>query len=220
MYITNNLKGTDTSPYTYPTISNLTLLGGTYCSGGDADYSRAVTIGLNGSARIINSVFEGFTDYGLFLDGSNVIAKTKLGTDQLIFSYIAFHNLGSPQFSQQFTFPHTTWDNADGCRDNSLNTMGDWIQGNLTVATCGQTGNQFSIAATGYYNSSLCGDKCNTFPNLYINESTTELDAPNYSSLSGFFDQPDYRGSLQSSTNTWLKNTWVDFCMLNRNYCE
>lgn len=220
MYITNNLRGTDTAPFTYPTISNLTLLGGTYCSG-DTDFNRGVTIGLNGSARIYNSVIEGFASSGLYLDGKPVIEKTKSGTDQLIFSYNTLHDIPTtPPFGANFS-PAFDWDSANGCRDNSLNTMTDWIEGNLTVASCDQIGNQFSIAATGYYKSSLCGEnKCLNFPNLYINESTTELDAPNYSSLSGFFDQPDYRGSLQSSANTWLKNTWVDFCMLTRNYCE
>ncbi|GEM_PF-583702 len=220
MYITNNLKGTNSSPYTYPTISNLTLLGGSYCSG-DADYNRGITIGLNGSARIYNSVIEGFASSGLYLDGKPVIEKTKAVTDQLIFSYNSLHDIPTmPPYGADFS-PATNWVTADGCRFAPTKiTMEDWLDGTSDPG-CTQTGNQFSFTATGYYKSSLCGeDKCTTFPNLYINESTTELDAPNYSGLSGFFDQPDYRGSLQSSTNTWLKNTWVDFCMLNRNYCE
>lgn len=216
MYITNNLKGTNTAPYTYPVISNLTLLGGTYCDNSDIDYRRAITIGLNGSAQIYNSVIEGFEDYGLYLDGSAVVAKTKSGPDQLIFSYNSLHDLGTPPYLANIP---STWAAADGCRDDISNTMADWINGSLTAA-CAQLGNEFSIPATGYYQNSLCGNKCSTFPNLFIDEINTGLDAPNYSMLSGFFDQPDYRGALQSSTNTWLKDTWVDFCMVTRNYCE
>lgn len=217
MDITNNLVGSNSAPFTYPTISNATLLGGTYCDGSDADYNRGIVIRENGSARIFNSVLEGFGDVGLFLDGSNVIAKTKTGTDQLVFSYNSLHNSGTPSYSQAFTAPHTTWAAADGCRLNPSGVMQNWIEGSVGVA-CQQDGNEFSIAATGYYRNSLCGNKCSTFPNLYIDESNTGLDAPNYSMLSGF-DQPDYRGALQSSTDTWLKNTWVDFCAVTRNYC-
>lgn len=214
--ITNNLVGADATPNTYPTISNATLLGGEFCTNSDPDYEDGIVIRKNGNARIFNSVTLGFARYGLLLDGDNVVAKTSASTDRLEFAYNTFHNVGPTAYKANFT---TSWQGVGGCSDNSLSTMADWItQGSLT-ATCNQSGNQFSLTTTGYNNSSLCGDKCSTFPNLYINESTSEFDAPNYTMLSGFFDQPDYRGSLQSSTNTWLKDTWIDYCMLSRNYC-
>ncbi|OJV55345.1 MAG: hypothetical protein BGO31_20665 [Bacteroidetes bacterium 43-16] len=218
MDITNNLVGSDNAPYTYPTISNATLLGGTYCEGSDIDYNRGIEIRRNGSAKIYNSVIEGFDDFGFFLNGSNIIAKTKTGTDQLIFSYNTLHDSGTPSYSQDFTSPHSTWAAADGCRFNVSGTMQNWIEGTAGVA-CQQDGNQFSLTATGYYKNNLCSNKCNAFPNLYINEATVDLEEPEYGMLSGF-DQPQFRGALQSSTDTWLKNTWVDFCMLTRNYCE
>ncbi|OJV52512.1 MAG: hypothetical protein BGO31_07630 [Bacteroidetes bacterium 43-16] len=217
--ITNNLVGADNAPYTYPVISNVSLMGGTFCENSDIGYEDAIAIRKNGSAQIYNTVVEGFNRYGLFLEGSNIIAKTKSGTDQLIFSNNSLHDLGSPEYSQQFTSPHASWAAADGCRLNPSGTMQNWIEG-TALSSCNQTGNQFSLLATGYYKNSLCGDKCSTFPNLFINESTTDLEAPDYGMLSGFFDQPAFRGALQTSANTWLKSTWVDFCMLTRNYCE
>ena len=194
-------------------------MGGTFCENSDIGYEDAIAIRKNGSAQIYNTVVEGFNRYGLFLEGSNIIAKTKSGTDQLIFSNNSLHDLGSPEYSQQFTSPHASWAAADGCRLNPSGTMQNWIEG-TALSSCNQTGNQFSLLATGYYKNSLCGDKCSTFPNLFINESTTDLEAPDYGMLSGFFDQPAFRGALQTSANTWLKSTWVDFCMLTRNYCE
>lgn len=216
MDITNNLVGANSTPYTYPTISNATLLGGKFCSNGNLNYEDGIVIRQNGNARIFNSVIEGFQRYGLLLDGDNVVAKTSASTDRLEFAFNSFHNVGPTPYSAQVL---STWVAAGGCNDAVSNTMANWITGSLSAA-CNQMGNEFSIVATGYYNSSLCGDKCSTFPNLYLNEATTGMDAPNYGMLSGFFDQPDFRGSLQSSTNTWLKNTWVDFCMLTRNYCQ
>jgi hypothetical protein len=217
MYITNNLRGADNAPYTYPVVSNLTLLGGTYCSGSDADFNRGVTIGLNGSARIYNSVIESFNQYGLFLADANIVSKTKTGTDQLIYSYNSSHDItANPYFAQ---IAPLTWAGAEGCRFNASGTMQNWIEGTAGVA-CQQAGNQFSLLSTGYYKNSMCGYKCSNFPNLYIDAATTDLEDPEYSVLGGFFDHPQYRGALQSSANTWLKNSWVDFCMLTRNYCE
>ncbi|MBL7706855.1 MAG: hypothetical protein JNM21_15010 [Taibaiella sp.] len=216
--ITNNLVGTNSTPNTYPTISNATLMGGNFCTSGNANYQDGMVIRENGNARIFNSVIVGFARYGLLLDGDNVVAKTSASTDRLEFAYNTFHNVsGTPAYSANFT---TSWAGVGGCNDAGIGTMTDWItQGNL-LAPCNQSGNEFSVAATGYNNSSLCGNKCSTFPDLYINESITDLGLPEYGMLSGFFDQPDFRGSLQSSTNTWLKNTWVDFCLLTRNYCQ
>ncbi|OJV54199.1 MAG: hypothetical protein BGO31_12655 [Bacteroidetes bacterium 43-16] len=216
--ISNNLIGTNNSPFTYPTISNASLLGGSYCTG-DGDYNRGIVIRENGSAQIYNSVIEGFSQYGLYLDGAAIVAKTQAVTDQLIFSYNSLHDLGSPQYAANFA-PASDWVTGNGCRlIPTAGTMQNWIDGTAHV-NCTQAGNQFLFNATGYYKNSLCGDKCSTFPNLYVDEVNTELDAPNYTMLSGFFDQPDYRGSLQSSSDTWLQNTWVDFCMLSRNYCQ
>lgn len=214
--ITNNLVGTNTSPYTYPTISNATLLGGDFCPNSNSLYQEAIVIRENGNARIFNSVVEGFANYGLYLVGDAIAAKTSASTDRLEFAYNSFHHVGSPAYFAQLS---SSWVAAGGCNVAGSGTMANWITGSLSAA-CNQMGNEFSILATGYYNSSLCGDKCASFPNLYLNEAITGMDAPNYAMLSGFFDQPDYRGSLQSSSNTWLKNTWVDFCLLTRNYCE
>lgn len=220
MDITNNLIGGNNAPYTYPVISNVSLLGGAFCSNGDVDYDRGIVIRENGSAKIYNSVIQGFDKYGLYLADANIVAKTKSGTDQLIFSHNSMHDITTSAYLAQIA--PLTWAGADGCRLNSSGTMQNWIEGTAGVP-CQQAGNQFSLTSTGYYENSLCGnDKCANFPNLFIDELNTALDAPNYSSLTslGFFDQPDYRGALQSSANTWLKNTWVDFCMATRNYCE
>lgn len=213
--ISNELLGTTSTRFTYPIISNVTLLGGKFCSGGDLNYNDAFVFRNEGNGQIYNSVIEGFNRYGLLLSTANIVGKTAAGTDPLQFSNNSIHNVSTSYFAQ---IP-STWAVANGCRLNSLGTMQDWIEG-LAGVSCQESGNQFTLTATGYYNSSLCGtDKCSNFPNLYINPATADLDAPDYSMLSGFFDQPDYRGALQTSANTWLKNTWIDFCT-QRDYCH
>lgn len=216
MDISNYLVGSDAAPYTYPTISNASLLGGTYCSNSDADYDRGIMIRDNGNARIYNTVIEGFSQYGLWLNNSTIVAKTKTGVDQLIFSHNSIENVGT-DYGAGIS---GTWFAAGGCNFFSTDNMQSWIEG-TTPAACKQSGNQFGFGTTGYYQSTLCGtDKCSNFPNLYINTSTTLLDDPDYSELSGFFNQPIYRGALQSSADTWLKSSWVDFCPLTRDYCQ
>ncbi|MNJ95339.1 hypothetical protein D3C87_130490 [compost metagenome] len=219
MDITNYLIGSDAAPFTYPTISNASLLGGTYCSGSDADYNRGIVIRQNGNAQIYNSVIEGFTQHALYLDGANIIAKTKASTDRLIFSYNSLHNSGTTPYGANFS-PATSWQLANGCVDVSTGklTMQDWIDGS-SLSSCTQLDNQLVLSATGYYNSSLCGNKCSTFPNLYIDESNSDLSLPDYSMLGVFFNQPDHRGALQSSATTWLTSGWIDFCALTRDYC-
>lgn len=218
MDITNNLVGADAAPYTYPIISNASLLGGNYCSAGDVDYNRAIVIRQNGNAQIYNSVIEGFSQRGLYLDGATIIAKTAASTDRLIFSHNSLHNSGTPSFADNPT-PSATWQVSGGCVLSPSNlTMRDWLDGSAHLS-CTQSGNQFSFATTDYSNTSLCGNKCSTFPNLFVDEVNTELDAPDYSMLPGFFNQPDYRGALQSSATTWLTSGWIDFCSLTRDYC-
>ncbi|HAK29669.1 MAG TPA: hypothetical protein DCO90_10625 [Sphingobacterium sp.] len=172
----------------------------------------------NGNARIYNSVIEGFSQYGLLFDDATIVAKTKTGADQLIFSHNSIENIGLLAYHYIIP-PFSTWVSVGGCNFYPSDVMKDWIEG-LTPAACKQSGNQFGFGTTGYYQSTLCGnDKCTNFPNLYINTSTTLLDDPDYSELSGFFNQPTYRGALQSSTDTWLKSSWLDFCPA-RNYCQ
>ena len=125
MEISNFLVGSDSNPYTYPTISNSTLLGGKYCSTGDLDYKDAIVILQNGNAQIYNSVLEGFDRYGLLLGDANVVSKTASGSDQLQFSNNSIHNVTTP-FAAQIA---STWAVANGCRLNSLGTMQDWIEG-------------------------------------------------------------------------------------------
>ncbi|WP_313491892.1 MULTISPECIES: hypothetical protein [Sphingobacterium] len=217
MDITNYLVGSDAAPYTYPTISNASLLGGTYCSGGDLDFNRGIEIRLNGNAQIYNSVIEGFDQHALYLNGSNIIAKTKATTDRLIFSFSSLRNSGINPYASN----PSNWQLAGGCVDvpNGKVTMQDWIDGS-SLASCTQSGNQLALSASGYDNSTLCGNKCSAFPHLYINEATTDLDAPDYSMLPGFFNQPDYRGALQPSASTWLTSGWIDFCSATRDYCQ
>lgn len=217
MEISNNLVGSNNAPFTYPTISNASLLGGTYCNNSDVDYNRGIMIRENGNARIYNTVIEGVSQYGLLLNDNVVVAKTSTGGDQLIFSHNSIENVGT-DYNAFITFP-STWASVGGCNFNPTNDMQDWIEG-LTPASCAQSGNQFGFGTTGYYQSSLCGtDKCSSFPNLYLNTGTTQLDDPDYSALPAFFDQAQYRGALQSSSDTWLKSTWLDFCPVTRNYC-
>ncbi|WP_222165880.1 hypothetical protein [Edaphocola aurantiacus] len=215
--VSNYLRGSNNSPFTYPTISNASLLGGSYCASGDTDFKTAVLIRNNGDARIYNSVIEGFSQYGLYLDDAGIVAKTASGTDQLQFSHNSI--LSSATVPYGNGLGATTWFAAGGCSANSLNTMTDWLTAG-PPPSCRESGNQINGGiVSGYYNSSLCGDKCSSFPNLYINTSTSDLDVPDYSMLGAFFDQPDYRGALQSSMDTWLVNTWIDFCQQTRNYC-
>lgn len=213
--ISNFLKGFDNSPYTYPTISNVSLLGGEFCSGGDPDYKTAVLIKNNGNARIYNSVIEGFNQYGLYLDGNNVVTKTKDPTEQLQFSHNSIVSSAATPYGRNIS---VSWASI-GCFAISTDDMQQWLTAG-TPPSCRESGNQINGGIViGYYNSSLCGDKCSSFPNLYINTATSDLDVPDYSMLGAFFDQPDYRGALQSSMDTWLVNTWIDFCQQTRNYC-
>lgn len=213
--ITNYLVGSDAAPNTYPTISNASLLGGTYCSGSDADYSRGIEIRQNGNAKIYNTVVEGFAQFGLLLDNATIVAKTATGTDRLIFSHNSIENTLT-DYRANIT---GTWVAAGGCNFYPTDNMQSWIEG-TTPAACKQSGNQFGFGTTGYYQSTLCNtDKCSNFPNLYINTSSTLLDDPDYSDLPTFFNQLLYRGALQSSADTWLKSSWLDFCPATRNYC-
>src|SRR5690606_38947942 len=130
------------------------------------------------------------------------------------------HDLGNPQFGAIF-FPATDWEDANGCVLQPFNLeMQDWLDGSADPG-CTQAFNQFSLTATGYYKNTLCNaDKCANFPNLYIDPMTVDLEEPEYGMLNGdFFDEPEFRGALQSSAETWLKDTWIDFCAVTRNYC-
>ncbi|MNX63805.1 hypothetical protein D3C86_948140 [compost metagenome] len=214
--ISNQLIGTTSTRFTYPTISNATLLGGNFCESSDPDYKDAIMIKQDGNARIYNSVIEGFGQYALYLDGNNVVANTKATTDQLQFSYNSIVSSATTPYGRNIT---SSWASL-GCFNLSTDDMQQWLTSG-PLPSCRESGNQINGGIDiGYYNSSLCGNKCSTFPNLYVNTGTTDLDAPDYSMLSGFFDQPDYRGALQSSMDTWLVDTWIDFCQSTRNYCH
>lgn len=213
--ISNQLIGTTSTRNTYPVISNASLLGGSFCSSGDPDYKDAFYFRNEGNAQIYNSVVEGFNRYGLYLDNAAIVAKTASGTDQLQFSYNTILSTASVPYGNGAA----GWIASGGCGSGSDN-MTNWLLSG-PLPSCRESGNQVNGGVvSGYYNSSMCGDKCSSFPNLYINTATSDLDAPDYTMLGGFFDQPDYRGALQSSTNTWLKSSWIDFCQLTRDYCH
>jgi len=215
MEISNQLIGTTSSRNTYPIISNASLLGGSFCSGGDVDYKDAFYFRNDGNAQIYNSVVEGYGQYGLYLDDATIVAKTASGTDQLQFSYNSILSSATTPYGNGAA----GWVASGGCGSGSDN-MTNWLLSG-PLPSCRESGNQVNGGIViGYYNSSMCGDKCSSFPNLYINTSTTDLDAPDYTMLGGFFDQPDYRGALQSSTDTWLASSWIDFCQQTRNYCH
>lgn len=213
--ISNQLIGTTSTRNTYPIISNVSLLGGTFCSGGDNKFNDAFYLRNEGNAQIYNSVVEGYSQYALYLDGNNVVANTKATTDQLQFSYNSIVSSATNPFGRNIT---GSWSSI-GCFNVVSDDIVQWLTAG-TPPSCRESGNQINGGIViGYYNSSMCGDKCSSFPNLYINTAISDLDAPDYTMLGGFFDQPDYRGALQSSTDTWLVNTWIDFCQQTRNYC-
>lgn len=217
--VLNDFIGTSNTPLTNPILSNMTYLGGEYCPGGDTDFQDAIYIGQNGSSQIYNSVIAGYNQYALILDGNNVVAKT--GSNTLQFSYNSFYNVNTPEYNAQLS-PGSTWNSAGGCSLTAAQTMLNWLSGTVPSVTCDEQGNQFSaaISVLGYDQSSICGDKCSSFPSFALNLGTTELEAPNYDGMPAFFTapaEPDYRGAFGSTS--WITSGWVNFCAKCTDYC-
>lgn len=217
--ISNFISGSDNSPFTNPTLSNMTFFGGAYCPNGDNGFQDGIYIRDNGAAKIYNSVIAGLNRYALVLDGNNVVAKT--GTNALEFSYNSFYNVNTPEYNAQLS-PGSTWNSAGGCSLTAAQTMLNWLSGTVPSVTCDEQGNQFSaaISVLGYDQSSACGDKCSSFPNFALNLGTTELEAPNFDGMPAFFTspaEPDYRGAFGSTS--WITSGWVNFCANCTDYC-
>lgn len=220
MEISNYLLGTDAdaSPLTYPTISQLSLLGGNYCDG-DTDFQEGIRIQNRGNARIYNSVISSFEDQGLMLFGDAVVANTGAVTDPLQFSYNTIHDISTnPGYSYNVS---TTWFGAGGCALSALDDMEQWLDG--SVPTCGQLSNEIQPSPFSLgYAGALCGDKCASSPSFNVTGSDLqEAEYDEFDLNPAIFASAPLTGALQPSGQySWVQDcNWMSFCMQTQGFC-
>src|SRR5690606_14455113 len=121
-------------------------------------------------------VFAYYGEYGVFVDDAQTAQNTAV--DELNISYTTFTDNTSGDYSSNPVF---SW-SANGC---GL-TMAQWLESPGSL--CFDLGNQFDPLDPAY-DASFCGVYCNPqfAPNFVLDDVNTELDPPDYSSLSGFF---------------------------------
>ncbi|MBE2246949.1 MAG: T9SS type A sorting domain-containing protein [Candidatus Competibacteraceae bacterium] len=74
----NDANGSDRTPKTNPTFSNVTIIGPDYTGNPDithADYRRALHIRRNAATSVYNSIFTGYPSAGFLLDGRKTTAN-------------------------------------------------------------------------------------------------------------------------------------------------
>lgn len=210
LFIENNPDNIGYQPYTYPIISNFTLLGINACDEEeyDNDFRDGIYLTNNARADIFNSVIKGY-ERGIYIDDQNTIDNT--ANDELNIAYSTFTgNMASPQYAYNGAL---TWF-GNGCDDD----MAEWIGDVGGFAGCIEMGNQFGSFSTNY-NSTFCDDYCSVEfePNFIINTPVPlQLQEPDYTSLSGFFNQPTYRGAIQTAQ---IFDDWIRVCSQEETYC-
>ncbi len=203
-YLTNDETGTSATPLTRPVVSNMTLLGPSFCSNASlsADFLDAVRFDENAAGAMYNSVLANWKEYGLFLNDAGSIAHT--ANDDLNFSFNSFHDNGNSDYAHA-----GSW--LNGCSSS----MFDWLEGS---DPCSETGNELSPATTlGYDNMSICG----TTADRDFALSSSTLGAPDF--LSGdlsdpyFDDEVEFRGAFGGVDWT---DDWANFAPQVAAYCE
>lgn len=218
--LVNNVDDAN-APYSYPTISQMSLLGGDYCAANQ--FNNGIQIQNRGNARIYNSVVSKFRANGLFLDGTPVVANTGAGSNPLQFSYNAIDDIGSLMVQGYGRTITGSWVSVGGCGAIPTDDMSNWILGTTGATACRETSNdiQLSSYSLGYANS-LCGNKCSSYPSFELDELSTDLQEANYDALSTvIFSEAPYIGALQPQGDFgWIQEcNWIDFCMQTTNYC-
>jgi hypothetical protein len=209
--VQNNYSATTASPVTVPTLSNVTALGILYCDSNavvSADFKDGLVFQQATKGNVYNSVFSGF-NYGVYIADATSAAYTH--TDELNLSFVSCTGNKVAPYDHDLGF---VWNSVNMCE----NSMYDWIEAENHVFTCEEVDNKFQTFDTRY-NSSFCGDYCDPLfsSNFVINApAPSELENPDYSMLSNFFDNLTYRGAVQNAS---LFDAWIEVCALNRSYC-
>lgn len=204
----NDNSGSSNTPLTAPTISNLQLIGPSYCTGSglSANFLDGIDIRRNASPKIYNAVEANWPQYGMRITDVGTVTNT--ANDILNFSYNTLTNNGSGYYTTA-----TSW--STGC-DAS---MTDWIEpSSLFPPSCVEAGNQFVSMTLGYNNSSMCTSTTN--PDFTLGTSSPTMDAPDYTAADlspAFFDELAYRGAFGSTDWT---NGWTEWDAQNVEYCD
>lgn len=210
LFIENNPDNIGYQPYTYPIISNFTLLGINACDEEeyDNDFRDGIYLTNNARADIFNSVIKGY-ERGIYIDDQNTIDNT--ANDELNIAYSTFTgNMASPQYAYNGAL---TWF-GNGCSSS----IGDWLTASTSIG-CEEANNHFGTFNLNY-NSSFCEVFCEEefVPNFVIDTPVPfELTSPDYSALPPFFTTPTHRGAPQ--TYAIFTPDWIVPCPQNETYC-
>lgn len=208
MIIENNPSSTTATPFSKPTISNLSILGPNYCDEDatvHSDFQNGIYFRNNGQADIRNSAVAGWPQNGLFIVDANSVANTASNLLNVSYTAIVAATAGA-QFGNGFTWSGT------GCGSS----MAVWISG-ASPTTCSESSNDLSLSGFDY-SSTICGDYCNTAsPDLAY--SGSDLENTNFSAPfnDAFFTPVDYKGALQ--TADWAAG-WAEWCPQSASYCS
>lgn len=202
------------SPLTHPTFSNVTVIGRYYNCGGspsvDPLFKNAILMTNNTSGEVYNSVFSGW-DYGLYLDGSQVIDHANiLSSPSIFFQYNSLSNSNSSNYANS-----GTWPASGGC----ASTIALWLS--TTPGSCGQPG--IEAVAPGY-SSTVCSTYSSTTPVFSLpstSMSDPEFGLDFYFNNDDFFVESSNRGAFDATD--WTTGGWAnwypageDFCPQNR----
>ncbi len=204
----NNYEAQALKPDNSTIISNVTMIAQGQCSETlPEDLKNGVLYMQNTKGGVFNSIISGW-EYGLMLDGNQVLANADNGTDFYFAENTFFKN--NTDYEKNGTWPGS-------CAD----FFEDWITGSGDVP-CEQLGNQFNTTAIGY-SPSLCDSFCTSRPVLTINPLQTgyNMSTPNYSSNAlnnVFFEELDFRGAFDA-VEDWTAD-WANFCPQTAVYCS
>ncbi|MBK8192253.1 MAG: T9SS type A sorting domain-containing protein [Lewinellaceae bacterium] len=113
--VDNNGTGSDLTPKTAPTFSNVTLLGPT--AGQAADFKRAAHLRRNCEIGIFNSLLMGSYPVGLLIDGASTVANAQAGKLEVKNTWVAGET--TLLSTTEAGFDIAAWFNTAGWNNNS-----------------------------------------------------------------------------------------------------
>lgn len=204
VFIENNPNDTTRTPYTYPVISNLTVLGPNGQAGSKAGYSDTLSIRPaalittgNARFRIRNSLFLGFPEGAWYLDDSLTADGLVTRRSELTWSIV--HSNDS---TRTFYLKPGTYPNAAGFKSYMLGAAFHNLQ--------------FTTAGDFMFNNSFSYDSPN--PDPMPKPGSPVLTGADFSGgdySDAYFNKVAYKGALGS--DNWLRG-WVNFNPLQTNY--
>lgn len=203
--IENAFTANSNTPYTYPLISNVSLLDPSYCGTAiSGNLKNGILVRNNGHADIRNSVVSKFGNYGFYIQDAASVSNTAANT--LNFSYNALMAKSPVNYATG-----ASW--TSGC-GGGLSSMTAWINGS-GLAGCRESGNSFTLSVLGYH-TSICNNYCNTAPTLTYSGSSlngTDFSAP----FNTYFTSTSYKGAV--GVTDWT-NGWSAYCPQSFTYCD